>query len=122
MFNVFMFDHYLGLPYSHDMCPCTHCFPGKKACHDTCRPDTVSCPLYRDNTIIQQPADLTTLTNTYTQEAVKFIKVKLEIEMLSLLKAIWIDLVNFSIVVKYPIKVLKSEVVVLTLVQVVSEI
>ena len=87
MFNVFMFDHYLGIPYSHDMCPCTHCFPDKKACHDTCRPDTVSCPLYRDNTIIQQPADLTTLTNTYTQEAVKFIEVKMEIEieMLSLL-------------------------------------
>ena len=72
-----MFDHYLGIPYSHDMCPCHHCFPDKKPCHDSCRPDTVSCPLYRDNTIIQQPADLTTLTNTYTQEAVKFIKVKL---------------------------------------------
>ena len=77
MFAVFMFDHYLGIPYSHDMCPCTHCFPDKKPCHDTCRPDTVSCPLYRDQTIIQQPAQLTTLTNTYTAEAVKFIKVKI---------------------------------------------
>ena len=75
MFAVFMFDHYLGIPYSHDMCPCTHCFPDKKPCHDTCRPDTVSCPLFRDHTIIQQPADLTTLTNTYTAEAVKFIEV-----------------------------------------------
>ena len=75
MFAVFMFDHYLGIPYSHDMCPCTHCFPDKKPCHDTCRSDTVSCPLFRDHTIIQQPADLTTLTNTYTAEAVKFIKV-----------------------------------------------
>ena len=43
------FDHYLGVPYSHDMCPCHVCFPGpgNQTCHDTCRPDTVSCPLYR---------------------------------------------------------------------------
>ena len=79
----FRFDHYLGIPYSHDMCPCTECFPGQP-CHDSCRPDTVSCPLFRDQTIIQQPADLTTLTNTYTQEAVKFIKVNG-----------WLDLVEF---------------------------
>ena len=77
MFHVFMFDHYLGIPYSHDMCPCTQCFPHQRPCHDSCRPDTVSCPLYRDQTIIQQPAQLTTLTNTYTAEAVKFIKVKI---------------------------------------------
>ena len=60
------------------MCPCHVCFTtGNVTCHGTCRPDTVSCPLYRDEAIIQQPADLTTLTNTYTQEAVKFIKVKM---------------------------------------------
>ena len=85
MFPVFMFDHYLGIPYSHDMCPCSQCFPHHQPCHDPCRPDTVSCPLVRDNTIIQQPAILTTLTNTYTQEAVKFIKVKIEIDKIELL-------------------------------------
>ncbi len=24
------FDSYLGIPYSHDMCPCQVCFPGEK--------------------------------------------------------------------------------------------
>ena len=75
------FDHYLGVPYSHDMCPCSSCFPGQAPCHDTCRPDTVSCPLYRDLAIIQQPTQLTSLSLTYTNEAVKFIKVELELEI-----------------------------------------
>ena len=35
------------VPYSHDMCPCPECFPNGLPCHGTCRPDTVSCPLYR---------------------------------------------------------------------------
>ena len=29
------------------MCPCPECFPNGLPCHGTCRPDTVSCPLYR---------------------------------------------------------------------------
>ena len=70
------FDHYLGIPYSHDMCPCHVCFTtGNVTCHGTCRPDTVSCPLYRDEAIIQQPADLTSLDSLYTREAVKYIEV-----------------------------------------------
>ena len=73
------FDHYLGIPYSHDMCPCRVCFPGNRTCHDTCRPETVSCPLYRDETIIQQPADLLHLDHLYTREALKFIKVSRKI-------------------------------------------
>ena len=76
------FDNYLGIPYSHDMCPCHVCFPGNGTCHDTCRPDTVSCPLYRDDTILQQPADLTQLDNLYTNEAVKFIKVNIKNSLL----------------------------------------
>ena len=23
---------YLGVPYSHDMCPCLYCFPGRERC------------------------------------------------------------------------------------------
>ena len=74
---IFSFDHYLGIPYSHDMCPCDQCFPrGNVTCHDTCRPDTVACPLYKDDKIIQQPAVLTELDNLYTSQAVKFIEVQ----------------------------------------------
>lgn len=60
------FQHYTGVPYSHDMCPCTLCFPGSGPCHDSCRPDTVSCPLYRDDKVVQQPVHLTSLTDLYT--------------------------------------------------------
>ena len=59
------------------MCPCDQCFPrGNVTCHDTCRPDTVTCPLYKDDKIIQQPAVLTELDNLYTSQAVKFIEVQ----------------------------------------------
>ena len=74
------FDHYLGVPYSHDMCPCRTCYPGGMPCHDKCRPDTVSCPLYRDSKIIAQPVDLTTLNNLYTREAVKFMQTSVKKE------------------------------------------
>lgn len=43
----FGFDHYLGLPYPQDMCPCPTCFPGPEPCHGPCSDDMVSCPLYR---------------------------------------------------------------------------
>lgn len=67
------FDHYLGLPYSHDMCPCLTCFPGPRPCHDTCWDDRVSCPLYSNGTIVEQPADLLSLTHRLVKTAVKFI-------------------------------------------------
>ena len=50
------FDHYFGLPFSNDM-P----YKGEKV------------PLIRGEEIIEQPADLTTLTERYTDEAIKFI-------------------------------------------------
>uniref|UniRef100_A0A0P4WP99 Sulfatase N-terminal domain-containing protein n=2 Tax=Scylla olivacea TaxID=85551 RepID=A0A0P4WP99_SCYOL len=67
------FDHYLGLPYSHDMCPCLTCFPGPLPCHDTCWDQQVSCPLYSNNTIIEQPVDLLSLTHRLVKAAVTFI-------------------------------------------------
>ncbi|XP_045121284.1 arylsulfatase A-like [Portunus trituberculatus] len=67
------FDHYLGLPYSHDMCPCLTCFPGPLPCHDTCWNKQVSCPLYRNDTIIEQPVDLLSLTRRLVNAAVAFI-------------------------------------------------
>ena len=69
------FDHYLGIPYSHDMCPCSKCFHAahNTSCHDTCRPDFVGCPLFLDDTIIEQPTDLTSLTSKVTDFALNFI-------------------------------------------------
>lgn len=53
------FDHYFGIPYSNDM-------------NRTNRGEP-PIPLYRDETVIEQPAVQETLTERYTQEAVKFI-------------------------------------------------
>jgi len=47
------FDSYFGIPYSNDMKP---------------------SPLMRDEKVIEEPADQTTLTRRYTEEAVKFIE------------------------------------------------
>ena len=44
------FDHYLGIPYSHDMCPCLKCFD-TAPCHGNCRLDYVGCPLFLDENI-----------------------------------------------------------------------
>lgn len=46
------FDAYFGIPYSNDMTP---------------------RPLMRDTEVLEEPADLATLTARYTEEAVKFI-------------------------------------------------
>ena len=47
------FDHYLGIPYSNDMTPRV---------------------LMRDDKVVEQTADLNTLTQRYTEEAVKFLR------------------------------------------------
>ena len=47
------FDSYFGIPYSNDMRP---------------------TPLLRDKQVLEEPADQTTLTKRYTEEAVKFIR------------------------------------------------
>ena len=46
------FDQFYGLPYSNDMAP---------------------LPLIQNTTVIEEPADLSTLTQRYTQQAVSFI-------------------------------------------------
>ncbi|XP_050691048.1 arylsulfatase A-like [Eriocheir sinensis] len=69
----FGFDHYLGLPYSQDLCPCHTCFPGPEPCQGTCFDDRVSCPLYSNTTIIEQPVDLLTLTQRLVDDATAFI-------------------------------------------------
>ena len=73
------------------MCPCILCFPedgpeeGK--CNTHCRNEHVGCPLIETEMaqknatnkdgnfkIVQQPADLTGLTNLYTQKSIEFIQ------------------------------------------------
>lgn len=49
------FDSYFGIPYSNDMKP---------------------CPILRDEEVIEEPADQTTITERYTDEAVAFIREK----------------------------------------------
>lgn len=69
----FGFDGYYGIPYSHDMCPCRTCFPEDGPCYDLCWQQDVSCPLFNNTDIIEQPADLTTLTERYVNRALSFI-------------------------------------------------
>jgi len=54
------FDYYYGIPYSNDM--------GVRK--ETNRPPL---PLVRNETVIEAPANQNTLTNRYTEEAIKFI-------------------------------------------------
>ncbi len=69
------FDRYLGIPYSHDMCPCLKCHgQGNQSCFGYCRQDLVNCPLYLNEQIVEQPTDLPALTDKYTQAAMRFVK------------------------------------------------
>jgi arylsulfatase A len=72
------FDSYLGIPYSHDMCPCVTCFPGGESCLSDCHDGDVSCPLFDGEKVAEQPVDLATLTEKYTAEATRFIKTSAE--------------------------------------------
>eukprot|EP00118_Oscarella_pearsei_P022434 m.259563 g.259563 ORF g.259563 m.259563 type:complete len:513 (+) comp40423_c1_seq7:3494-5032(+) len=67
------FDYYMGIPYSHDMCPCLICFYPDQPCFDKCRTQDTPCPLFENSKIMVQPADFTTLTATYTNAATGFI-------------------------------------------------
>ncbi len=67
------FDSYYGIPYSNDM---DRVAGGKKARAIFLNPEVKSwnVPLMRDTEIIERPADQTTITKRYTEEAVKFIR------------------------------------------------
>ena len=67
------FDYYFGLPHSNDMNP-TPAAPkgaGKLAEQEAA---WWNAPLFRNEELIERPADQTTLTRRYTDEAVKFIR------------------------------------------------
>lgn len=71
--GVHGFDYYFGIPYSNDM---DHQFDGTnyyEACTNP-SPDYFNVPLIRDSEIIERPADQSTITKRYTEEAVSFIE------------------------------------------------
>lgn len=67
------FDYYYGIPYTHDMCPCVTCFYPNDTCYYNCNTKVVSCPLFENTTIIQQPADFVTLADDLVIKAKQFI-------------------------------------------------
>ncbi|MEY4199449.1 MAG: Arylsulfatase, partial [Verrucomicrobiota bacterium] len=62
-----------GLPHSNDMDPTPVAPKGAGKLAEQ-RAEWWNAPLYRDDQIIERPADQTTLTRRYTDEAVKFIQ------------------------------------------------
>ncbi|XP_053479504.1 arylsulfatase A [Ictalurus furcatus] len=70
------FDHYLGIPYSHDMGPCHNltCFPPDVKCYGYCDVGTVTVPLMNGETITQQPVDFVRLEDAYSNFATEFIR------------------------------------------------
>ncbi len=67
------FDFYFGLPHSNDMDPSPFAPKGAGKLADQ-QAAWWNAPLYRNEQLIERPADLSTLTRRYTEEAVKFIR------------------------------------------------
>ena len=67
------FDYYFGLPHSNDMDPSPFAPKGANKLAEQ-QSAWWNSPLYRNEKLIERPADLSTLTQRYTDEAVKFIQ------------------------------------------------
>ena len=69
------FDHYYGIPYSNDMDIQEEIkgYDDYFAIFNDPKVETFNVPLMRDTFIIERPAEQTTITKRYTQEAVKYI-------------------------------------------------
>jgi len=70
--NAHGFDYYFGIPYSNDMDK----IDGPDYVEAVTKPkiDYFNVPLMRNSEVIERPADQTTITRRYTQEAINFIK------------------------------------------------
>ncbi|XP_047735557.1 arylsulfatase A [Hyalella azteca] len=55
------------------MCPCYVCFPDKP-CYDMCWSGHVSCPLYINTTIMEQPTPLPSLAGKLLSKATQFLE------------------------------------------------
>ena len=69
--NAHGFDLYFGIPYSNDMDRNED--PGYMEVMKNPKIDYFNVPLMRNSEIIERPADQTTITQRYTQEAINFI-------------------------------------------------
>ena len=67
------FDSYFGIPYSNDMDRVKGA-PAYRKRPDLVRPEHYNVPLVRDAEIIERPADQTTITRRYAEEAVRVIR------------------------------------------------
>ena len=72
------FDTYYGIPYSNDMDRIADSPNYRSQAHAdpnyVAKPEFWNVPLMRDEKVIEQPADQTTMTDRYTTETIKFIK------------------------------------------------
>ncbi len=78
------FDYYFGIPYSNDM-DITRKLNGPGGYwklwteeYENLTPADFNVPLYRGTEIVERPADQTTITKRYTEDAVKWIRSKKE--------------------------------------------
>jgi arylsulfatase A-like enzyme len=67
------FDYFFGLPHSNDMDPNPN-LPQRASARLDQNPKWWNSPLYRNEEIVERPADQSALTRRYTDEAVKFIR------------------------------------------------
>ncbi|XP_015276411.1 PREDICTED: arylsulfatase A [Gekko japonicus] len=69
------FDHYLGVPYSHDQGPCQNltCFPPNTRCFGFCDQGVVLAPLFWNLSIVEQPISFPHLEARYDTFARDFI-------------------------------------------------
>jgi arylsulfatase A-like enzyme len=69
------FDRYFGIPYSNDM-ERDPAIPATDVFRRTMDPKTseYNVPLMRDGKVVERPADQTTITRRYTDEAIAFIR------------------------------------------------
>lgn len=67
------FDSYFGIPYSNDMDRVADAPRGRESFLHP-KVEYFNVPLMRDEQIVEQPADQTTITRRYTDEAIKFIR------------------------------------------------
>ncbi|XP_074832971.1 arylsulfatase A isoform X2 [Carettochelys insculpta] len=69
------FDHFLGVPYSHDQGPCQNltCFPPDTKCFGRCDQGQVPVPLLLNQSIVQQPLDFPHLVPRYNKFSCAFI-------------------------------------------------
>ncbi|KAM5172606.1 arylsulfatase A isoform 1-T2 [Mantella aurantiaca] len=70
------FQHFLGVPYSHDQGPCQDliCFPPDTLCYGTCDLGDTLLPVFIDEKILQQPVDFTELVPLYKEFSKSFIQ------------------------------------------------